>query len=209
MSNPYKLSSAGLLFLLLQAALVALMMIAIAVGVGTKNRDLMDLLTSKMVLCSSAIVLLGLIGKLMCLIANTGAGGRVAVALSLLGDVGYMAIPLLVFLSEYAVILSTVPFFLFAIYMILLARELKRPDIVKIVISSIGCFVVSSISFVVMRVYKTDTTFIAGGITLLATCVYGTMLYLRALTFLRRAIAAWPPASDVATDPDTSPGAAG
>lgn len=205
MSNSYKLSSAGLLLLLLQFALVALAMIAVAVGAGTNNKALMDLLTSKIALLSSTIILLGLIGKLMCLIANTGAGGRVAVALSLLGDVGYMAIPLLAFLNQYAVILSTVPFFLFAIYMILLARELNRPDIVKIVISSIGCFVVSSISFVVIRLYQTDTTFIAGGITLLATAIYGTMLYLRALTFLRRAIAASPSVSDVAANTDTPP----
>lgn len=203
MSSPYKLISVGLLFLLLQAALVALMMIAIAFGVTAYGNILFKLLASTVVLWSSTIILLGLIGKLMCLIANTGAGGRVAVALSLLGDVGYMAIPLLAFLNQYAVILSTVPFFLFAIYMILLARELNRPDIVKIVISSIGCFVVSSISLVVIRLYKTDTTFIAGGITLLATAVYGTMLYLRALTFLRRAIAASPSVSDVAANTDT------
>lgn len=207
MSHPYKLTSVGLLFLLLQAALVALIMIAIAVAAGTNNKDLMGLIGSKMVLWSSAIILLGLIGKLMCLISNTGAEGRVAVAMSLLGDVGYLGIPLLVFLSEYAVILSTVPFVLFAIYMILLAKELKRPDIVKIVISSIGCFVVSSISFVIMRTYQTDATFIAGGITMLATCVYGTMLYLRALTFLRRAIATWPSAGDASQSPDSPPSA--
>lgn len=207
MSHPYKLTSVGLLFLLLQAALVALVMIAIAVAAGTNNKALMGLIGSKMVLWSSAIILMGLIGKLMCLISNTGAEGRVAVAMSLLGDVGYLGIPLLVFLSEYAVILSTVPFVLFAIYMILLAKELKRPDIVKIVISSIGCFVVSSISFVIMRTYQTDATFIGGGITMLATCVYGTMLYLRALTFLRRAIASKPSVGDAAQSPDSPPAA--
>ena len=196
MSNPYKLASTGLLLLLIQLVMVLGLMIAVAVGIATQSPLLPKQGPGPMfaVYIMGAVLLPGALGKVLCLFSEISVLGRVCIGLSVLSEFSGAISPFLNLPPAINSITQLGAFFFLFGYLLLLANDLKNREVKSVLISSFVCVLISTACIVVLPLYwKEGVVVVVMSIISLALIVYGTMLYMRSLVFLRRAIAKWEP----------------
>ena len=197
MSNPYKLASTGLLFLLIQMVIVLGLMVAMAIGMASKNDQILKQGAMFAVYIMGAVLLPGAIGKVLCLLSEISVLGRVFIGLSVFSEFGGAISPFMNLPPAINSITQLGAFFFLFGYLLILANDLKNREVKIVLISAFVCMLISAVSIGLMPIFrKDDMVVLAAGVIGLGFIVYGTMLYMRSLVFLRRAIAKWEPAKD-------------
>lgn len=198
MNNPYKYASMGILLFLILVVIHLVVMISVAFGEATSSELIPARLSSMAVFMSFVVLLLGIIGRSLCLFSGIFLPGRVCIEVSLLCEYSRATNYIIKFPPVINLIVSSMSFIFLYGYLLFLSNDLRSQKVKTALISSFGCMLVAAAAYAVMlsEFSKNFAMTTVASVVFMSFIVYGTMLYVRSLVFLRRAIAKWEPVLD-------------
>jgi uncharacterized membrane protein YciS (DUF1049 family) len=186
----YHFTSVGLLLLLIQMAVVVICLIVLAVGLGARNEMLLQLMAVGIIPIAAILGLLGFAGKICCFAAPGGWSANLLLGTSIFADIATIPAQIVELPSFVKNSVQIVSLAAFLLYLFVLARVLESDKCSRTVR---GALVSGVIGLVVMTYAATrgpaeDTQRIIAAVIGFGAVLYGILLYLRSMVYLREAI---------------------